>query len=197
MASGEIGATGGSSTPAAARARAPAPIGLGAYRGSPARRPAERTSAESAAGAPSGRRRRAPAAGGGGAPARTVSWGSSARAVPTPTPMASMPARRRCTARRERAPVSQPCRRAWSASAPSRERASLRMTHGRSEVKRKWNGAFSSRAAVSSTPARVATPRAARKASAAPASGSGSRQAATTRATPARRTASVQGGVLP
>ena len=129
---------------------------------------------------------------------RTVSCGSSFKAVVPPTAIASNPARSQCTYSRAASPDTQRELPRASAIRPSIEVASLSATNGRSAC---WcanrNGALSAAAASASTPNDTATPWA-RSPSAPPrASGSGSRIAATTRATPAATIASVQGGVLP
>ena len=74
---------------------------------------------------------------------RTVSEGSSARAVTPPTPMASKPARSQCTNSRASEPEIQ---REWplaSAMRPSRVVASLSATNGRDWAAGRWrNVAF-------------------------------------------------------
>ena len=129
---------------------------------------------------------------------RTVSDGSSARAVPMPMRIASACARQRWTAPSATGPVIR--RRSGPAAAqkPSRVRASLRCRAGRPRVTRVtwpiWSRAASSR----NRPVSTATPPCRRRSWPRPATrGSGSSRALTTRAIPEARTASVQGGVRP
>src|SRR5712664_2403324 len=129
---------------------------------------------------------------------RTVSCGSSWSAVVPPTAIASNPARSQCTCSRAASPETHCELPATSAIRPSIDVASLTATNGRSACSRaNRNGALSAAAASASRPIDTATPLA-RSAAAPPrACGSGSGSAATTRATPAARIASVHGGVLP
>src|SRR3989475_9530694 len=129
---------------------------------------------------------------------RTVSCGSSWSAVVPPTAIASNPARSQCTCSRAASPETHCELPATSAIRPSIDVASLSATNGRSACSRaNRNGALSAAAASASRPIDTATPLA-RSAAAPPrACGSGSGSAATTRAAPAARIASVHGGVLP
>ena len=81
--------------------------------------------------------------------------------------------------------------------APSADTASLRVTHGRFDMKELKNGALSSRAASDSMPTSTSIPAARRRSTPPPATGFGSRTATTTRAMPAAMIASTHGGVLP
>src|SRR5207302_1309944 len=129
---------------------------------------------------------------------RTVSCGLSRRAVMPPTAMASKPARSQWTYSRAASPETQRELPAASAMRPSIDVASLRATKGRSSCSRaNRKGALSAGAASATRPNETITPSAGATPAPPRASGSGSRTAATTRATPAATIASVQGGVLP
>lgn len=85
-----------------------------------------------------------------------------------------------------------------SAVLPSSEAASLTVTNGRPVVMRRKKPLLSACASSSQTPSVTSIPAACRRAMPCPAtSGLGSRQATTTRATPAAISASAQGGVRP
>src|SRR5713226_2212834 len=129
---------------------------------------------------------------------RTVRCGLSRSAVVPPTAIASNPARSQCTCARAASPETHCELPAASAIRPSIDVASLSATNGRSACSRaNRNGALSAAAASASRPIDTATPLA-RSAAAPPrACGSGSGSAATSRAAPAARIASVHGGVLP
>src|SRR5207245_1126206 len=90
---------------------------------------------------------------------RTVSCGSSFKAVVPPTAIASNPARSQCTYSRAASPDTQRELPRASAIRPSIEVASLSATNGRSAC---WcanrNGALSAAAASASTPNDTATP---------------------------------------
>src|SRR5438309_2287750 len=149
-----------------------------------------------------GVQRGAAARGCGGTPRvagpRTVSRGLSWSAVVPPTAIASNPARNQCTLSRAASPETHCELPAASAIRPSIDVASLSATKGRSACSRaNRNGAFNAAPASASKPIATVTPRARSTAAPPRACGSGSGIAATTRATPAARIASVQGGVLP
>ena len=129
---------------------------------------------------------------------RTVSCGSSRTAVRRPTPSASYPARSHCTQSRAAAPEIHCERPSASAMKPSSEWASFTATNGRSRrTVLHRNGAFSAAASCAPSPRSTSTPAARSRSIPPPASGSGSRIAATTRRTPAAISASTHGAVLP
>src|SRR5438094_557799 len=129
---------------------------------------------------------------------RTVSCGLSRSAVIPPTAIASNPARSQWTYSRAASPETQRELPAASAMRPSIDVASFKATNGRSACSRaNRNGALSAAAASASRPRETITPLARSFPAPPRACGSGSATAATTRATPAARIASVQGGVLP
>ena len=129
---------------------------------------------------------------------RAARCGSSARSVPAPTSTASHRPRRACTSARLSGPLIQRACPVRLAVLPSSVIAHLTITHGRPVVTRFVNGAIRARASPSRTPT-VTSTSAARSAATPPPAvcGAGSAAPITTRATPARSTASVQGGVLP
>ncbi len=129
---------------------------------------------------------------------RTVSVGSSARAVPPPTITASWRARCRCTMRRASGPVIHWLSPVAVAIRPSKLLASFRVTIGRPSCTRFRKPAWARRASDCITPVVTVIPASRKMACPLPATrGSGSSSAVTTRATPALISDSAQGGVLP
>ena len=131
-------------------------------------------------------------------PRRTVSAGSSARAVPEPTMTASTSSRRRCTRPRDSGPVIQRESPRRVAMRPSRLAASFSETRGRPVSIQLRKPRCWKRQASSRTPTRSSTP--ARRSRAMPLPrtfGFGSRSPIHTRAMPASWTAAAQGGVRP
>ena len=131
---------------------------------------------------------------------RAVRSGSSARAVPIPTAIASESARQRWTRARLRSPEIQGESPEAVEVRPSSEIAILRVTRGspvRACLRKGW---LSRRAAVASSPAAssTSTPPSRRMPGPRPAAFSvGSSEAITTHSIPTSRIASVQGGWRP
>ena len=129
---------------------------------------------------------------------RTVSWGSSASTVPIPTRTASAANLSRWPSSRAASPVIHRDAPSAAAILPSSVMAALSVTCGRPSVTAQRNARFSARASASRTPTVTLTPAARSRARPRPStSGCGSPMAATTRATPARTSASAHGGVRP
>ena len=129
---------------------------------------------------------------------RQSSIGSSARTVPAPTQMPLSWPRSWCTKRRASSEVTQRASPSAVAILPSRVIATLSATQGRRVVMYFRKMRFCSRISASSRPASTATPCARRiSMPLPPTSGLGSVAPTTTRAMPAARMASVQGGCLP
>jgi hypothetical protein len=129
---------------------------------------------------------------------RQLSSGSSAMAVPLPTMTASCFARSAWTARRAPSPVIQRLSPEAVAIRPSSVEASLRVTIGRPWVTRRMKPALSAAASAPISPSSTVMPAARSRAKPRPSTRlSGSRSATTTRETPARISASQQGGVRP
>src|SRR6266550_2821979 len=145
----------------------------------------------------------------GGASSDDMTHVGTSRAVLTScTPRLSIARRSNTTRTGGRRGVTGPrtvsCGLSWSAVVPttairpSIDVASLSATKGRSACSRaNRNGAFNAAPASASRPIATLTPRPRNTAAPPRACGSGSGTAATTRATPAARIASAQGGVLP
>ena len=135
---------------------------------------------------------------GHGAPSRTVSSGSSARAVPMPTTIASARLRSRWVSARAASPVIQrepPC---TSAILPSSVIAVFRVTCGRRCVIHVKKARFWARASSASSPESTAIPARRRISSPRPSTrGLGSPVATTTRARPAATRAGAHGDVRP
>ena len=129
---------------------------------------------------------------------RVVRRGSSARMVLTPTQMASLMSRSSCTRRRAASPVIQRDWPVWVAIFPSRLIANFAVTKGRPVVIYLMKTSLSCRASDSCSPTKVRIPAASSAARPFPwTRGLGSSIAICTSATPARMSASVQGGVRP
>src|SRR5918992_3516305 len=131
---------------------------------------------------------------------RAVSRGSSNSAVPMPTATASDSARQRCARARLASPEIHCESPVTVATLPSSVIADLKITSGRPVRACLRNGWFTSRAASASSPSTqtTSTPPSRRIPGPRPAALLvGSSEAITTRAMPASRIASVQGGVRP
>ena len=129
---------------------------------------------------------------------RQVSAGSSARAVPMPTMMAANRCRSRCARSRASGPVIHRDAPVRVAAFPSRVMAYFSTTKGRPVVMKWKNTSLRCRHPSSRTPVSTTVPASRSCAHPWPATkGFGSRAPTTTRAMPASRIASVQGGVLP
>jgi hypothetical protein len=112
--------------------------------------------------------------------------------------MASTSARSARPAARASSPVIHWLSPVRVATRPSRLAASLARIHGRPWRIAKWNAMFSASASASSTPTTTSTPAARSRAMPLPLTrGLGSVAPMTTRATPARTSASAQGPVRP
>ena len=129
---------------------------------------------------------------------RAVSRGSSAIAVPTPTRMASNSSRKACAIARAFSPDTQRESPEAVASFPSSVTAALRTTQGSLRVMNLNHISFAASQASCKTPVRTVRPAARRRCAPFPStSGLGSMLPTNTRAIPAERIASVQGGVRP
>src|SRR5690606_13574607 len=128
---------------------------------------------------------------------RTVSRGSSARAVRLPTMIASYPARSRCVSTRAASPVTRVARPGAAPSRASSESAYLRATYTEPRSTTWKNAAFCARTASASTPPTTSTPARASRSAPPRASGCGSLAPYTRRAMPAASIAAAHGGVLP
>ncbi|MNT05795.1 hypothetical protein D3C72_1404330 [compost metagenome] len=134
----------------------------------------------------------------GVAMARTVSAGLSSRTVPMPVRIAHARARQAWPSSRAAWPVIHWLVPSCSAVPPSIDAATLMRTHGSPRVMRETKPIFRSRASFSSRPQRTSTPASRNRCRPRPdTDGLGSSMAATTRATPARTSASAHGGVRP
>ena len=124
--------------------------------------------------------------------------GSSARTVPDPTSTASTRFRSRCTSARAASPVTQRLSPDAVASLPSSDTAALSVTQGRPARIALKKGRFSASVSPASTPVHTGIPSPRSRRTPRPSTrGFGSADPANTRATPAARMASVQGGVRP
>ena len=131
---------------------------------------------------------------------RAVSCGSSASAVPMPTTTASRSARQWWARKRESSPEIHLESPVWVATLPSSDIADLKTTCGRPVracLRKAWlrqraRAASSPSATTTSIPSSRRIPRPRPEAFSV-----GSSEATTTRASPASRIASVQGGVWP
>src|SRR6266849_1783131 len=129
---------------------------------------------------------------------RAVSRGSSASAVPMPTSTASSSSRSACAISRDLGPDTQRESPDAVASFPSSVTAALSTTQGSLRVMNLNHISFAASQASPRTPVRTATPAARSRCAPLPfTSGLGSMLPMKTRAIPAERIASVQGGVRP